>query len=380
MIPKWYPNKEDPQFGVFIQKHAKAIAIENKVVVIFAYSDEMQKEYYSSSVNQQNNLLELIITYKKNKGIFSSIVNGWRYFNAIQIGYSQTKSFFEKPDIIHSYILLRTAIIARFLSWKLKTPYVISEQWSGYATGKYSDRSFVQKKLTKCLIKNAAGLTSVSTFLKNKMHDCGLQNKNEIIIPNLIERQIEIKAKVGSTINILLVADLVDDIKNISSVIKAVAVAIKTHPNFILRIIGHGRDKEILLETARELGVLNNHVIFEGLKTNLEVYEYLTQCDFLVMNSRFETFSLICCEALSCGKPVLATRCGGPQEFITDEVGILIDVDDDKSLLKKFIFMLENYKLFDSHKIMSSVEKRFSQKRIKELFDDFYFGILNGKE
>lgn len=101
-----------------------------------------------------------------------------------------------------------------------------------------------------------------------------------------------------------------------------------------MRIIGQGKDKEMLIEIARELGVLNSNVIFEGLKSNPEVYQYLQKSDFLVMNSRFETFSLICCEALSCGKPVLATRCGGPQEFIDDEVGVLIDVDDDVQLAK----------------------------------------------
>lgn len=97
----------------------------------------------------------------------------------------------------------------------------------------------------------------------------------------------------------------------------------------------------MLMEIARGLGVLNTFVIFEGLKSNQEVYSYLLRCDFLVMNSRFETFSLICCEAMSCGKPVLATRCGGPQEFVDDKTGILIDVDDDVALEKNFRFYLK---------------------------------------
>ena len=46
MIAKWYPFKEDPQFGVFIQKHAKAIAIENKVAVLYASSNANQNESY----------------------------------------------------------------------------------------------------------------------------------------------------------------------------------------------------------------------------------------------------------------------------------------------------------------------------------------------
>ena len=128
----------------------------------------------------------------------------------------------------------------------------------------------------------------------------------------------------------------------------------------------------MLVELARELGVLNSHVIFEGLKSNPEVYTYLQNCNFLVMNSRFETFSSICCEALSCGKPVLATKCGGPQEFIDKDSGILIDVDDDQQLEHNFLLMLSNFNQFDSHNITSKVRDRFSSQTVKILYTDFF--------
>ena len=34
-LTKWYPNEEDPQLGVFVQKHAELLAKKHRVVVIY---------------------------------------------------------------------------------------------------------------------------------------------------------------------------------------------------------------------------------------------------------------------------------------------------------------------------------------------------------
>lgn len=48
----------------------------------------------------------------------------------------------------------------------------------------------------------------------------------------------------------------------------------------------------------------------------------------LVLSHR-ESFSLACLEASGCGLPVIATRCGGPQEIVQDgKTGLLCDVGD----------------------------------------------------
>jgi glycosyltransferase involved in cell wall biosynthesis len=52
----------------------------------------------------------------------------------------------------------------------------------------------------------------------------------------------------------------------------------------------------------------------------------------LVVPSRRETFSLVTAEALASGTPVVATRCGGPEEILTPETGELTDVDDPYAL------------------------------------------------
>ena len=141
---------------------------------------------------------------------------------------------------------------------------------------------------------------------------------------------------------------------------------------FQLTIIGGGRDEMKLKKLATDLNLFNKKIFFEGLKTNKEVYNFLSDCDFLLMNSRHETFSLICAEAMSCGKPVLATRCGGPEGFVTAEAGILIESDNDDQLLENFKYMLSHFKEYDSKKIIENTQKLFSMEKIVLLFHEVY--------
>jgi glycosyltransferase involved in cell wall biosynthesis len=372
MITKWYPNSEDPQLGVFIQKHARAIALENSISVLYAYGIAGQKDKFSLTVSSNSNVSEYICYFRKNTGILSSVINGIRYFRSILIAYHRAKKDQSKFDLVHAYILLRTALIGKYLSWTNKIPLVISEQWSGYATGKYNLRSSFNKWLTGYFCKSAAGLSMVSNFLQTKMHEHGLSNSNEAITSNVISKTFPSTRNESEKINVLLVADLVDEIKNISAVIKAAAKARDEGHQFVIRIIGQGPDQTTLLRLAETLKVINTTVIFEGLKTNEEVYDYLKQCDFLIMNSRFETFSLICVEAMSCSKPVLATKCGGPEEFVNESNGILIPVDDDIELFNQFLFMLKNFRRFDPDVIRKSVEDRFSEKKVAQTFSEWY--------
>jgi glycosyltransferase involved in cell wall biosynthesis len=230
--------------------------------------------------------------------------------------------------------------------------------------------------VTTFLVKRASGISSVSTFLFKRMNECGLKNSNYHVIPNIIESPVkELPTSKKNFVYILMVADLVDEIKNISGLIRAVN-SLNTTIDFQVHIIGRGPDEEHLKRIAESLGLLNRKVFFEGLKTNDEVYQFLAQCDFLVMNSRYETFSLICAEAMSCGKPVLATRCGGPNEFVQEKTGILIEPGNEEELKKNLIFMLNNYKKYNPDEIKEYIRSLFSKEKVAVSFMNFYESAL----
>lgn len=63
-----------------------------------------------------------------------------------------------------------------------------------------------------------------------------------------------------------------------------------------------------------------------------EIPWHLAGCDVLCQPSLIEPFGQSLLEAMACGRSVVATRIGGPPEFVTPEAGVLVDPLDDDSI------------------------------------------------
>ena len=65
-------------------------------------------------------------------------------------------------------------------------------------------------------------------------------------------------------------------------------------------------------------GSLANRIVFAGERRDME--RIYPAADVFVLPTAYETFSLVCMEAMACGIPVLATRVGGIEEYLKDGV------------------------------------------------------------
>jgi glycosyltransferase involved in cell wall biosynthesis len=109
-----------------------------------------------------------------------------------------------------------------------------------------------------------------------------------------------------------------------------------------LVIVGDGPDKASLerFATAR-LG--EGNVIFTGALTHAETLGVIASADVFVLNSTYEGLSHILIEAMSLGRPIIATNAGGNPELIEDKkTGLLIPVGDSEILSKKIRELLKD--------------------------------------
>jgi glycosyltransferase involved in cell wall biosynthesis len=202
------------------------------------------------------------------------------------------------------------------------------------------------------------------------------------VVPNIVDPALAHPFPQDSPlIRILVVADLVDEIKNVSAVIRAFHSLTSSQPNAILQIVGDGPDRSRLESQAGETGLLDKKIFFHGRMDNVEVYKYLSECSFLVMNSNLETFSLICAEALCCGKPVVATRCGGPEDFLSEETGMLIETGNDVQLSEAMQRMIQQFRNYEASKLKMFATDHFSADKIGKMYADIYQDLLSaGKD
>ncbi len=69
-----------------------------------------------------------------------------------------------------------------------------------------------------------------------------------------------------------------------------------------------------------------------GSVSHTRVRDWIAACDVLCQPSLAEPFGLATLEALACGRPVVATRVGGPPEFVPPGAGMLVDPEDEDAL------------------------------------------------
>jgi glycosyltransferase involved in cell wall biosynthesis len=371
-LPKWYPNMDDPQLGIFIQKHAEAVAKHCKVAVLYVVSTDKIDQKFKVEITEDGNLTTVKYYYKKAS---TSLNRLFLYLKAFKNGKAKIDELFGTPDLIHVNVLTKPAMAAR--RYYPSIPYVVTEHWSGYITGAYDSRNQIKKYYSKKAVAGAKAVTVVSDHLKEAMLARGLQN-NYHIVPNVIESSATgTGTPPEDKVIILSVADLADHTKNISGVIKCIS-NIETDFPFEYHIIGDGPDKNSLEVIAETLGVLNKKVFFLGRKDNSFVLDYMQKSHFVVVNSRFETFSMITAEALLSGIPVIATRCGGPEQFINEKTGLLIDSEAQDQLQEAIESMLHNYYKFDKNELILEVKEKYSSEAIGKQFYDIYRHILNG--
>jgi glycosyltransferase involved in cell wall biosynthesis len=70
-----------------------------------------------------------------------------------------------------------------------------------------------------------------------------------------------------------------------------------------------------------------------GRVSHDEVPAWIAACDVLCQPSFVEPFGLATLEAMASGRSVVATKIGGPREFVTPESGVLVDPEDEEALI-----------------------------------------------
>jgi glycosyltransferase involved in cell wall biosynthesis len=114
--------------------------------------------------------------------------------------------------------------------------------------------------------------------------------------------------------------------KGYEVLLRAAALLRQESPDYRFVIAGRpeGRVLENLLALRAALG-LDDVVTFAGYRE--DIGHVLGALDAYAITSHSEGFSLSTVQALAARVPVIATRCGGPEEILThEETGLLVDV------------------------------------------------------
>ena len=373
VLPKWYPGRPDPQLGDFIRKQMLAVAERHKVSVIYPCPVKDLENTYEEVLDESAGAWELRCYYRPstlNAAPLRKAVNFFLYRRTVRSGIDRLIRERGLPDLIHAHILTRPVWMAWRLSRKWGVPFVSSEQSSVHLDGTWMQKSPVARATDRFLFKQAAALTAVSPHLAAALVKADL-GTTHAVVPNVVPGMDRALTPRGPAGHFMMVADLVDRTKNVSGVLRALATARAQGHDFKLEIIGDGPDRNMLHALAEQLGI-EAQVRWHGRLAHADVLPALASTGTVIINSNFETFSVVTGEALASGKPVIATRCGGPEAFITAQNGMLIPVADDDALTQAMVRIAKDHANYAPATVRESVSHHFSPKAVADGFDAVY--------
>lgn len=279
-----------------------------------------------------------------------------------------------EPDIVHSHFINISDMASRASAGRYR--HVITEHSSLINT----DLSKRQIKQFARIYSKADAVIAVSTALCKRMNK--LFGVNPVCINNIVDTSLfklslnrQNKDNLAcDTFNFVVVANLTAN-KRIELVVSALAELIKEGKNVSLTIVGEGEMRRNIEAQIEELQLVSR-VKLTGKIDRSDLSKYLAASDCFVLASMSETFGVAYIEAMVTGLPVIATKCGGPEDFVTEENGILIERDKLSDLTSAMRYMYHHAKEYDKEKISKNIAKRFDAEAISAKLVKVYESLV----
>ncbi|MBC6801665.1 glycosyl transferase family 1, partial [Acinetobacter baumannii] len=263
--------------------------------------------------------------------------------------------------------------LAYEINKKYNIPYVITEHSSAFARGLIPDNLI--RSLSE-VVNNSSKCMAVSKefcqFLGQTFPNTVWNNIPNIVNNEFINEEFWPSSLDFKFINICFL----NKNKKVDLLIYAFAQALVLKPNLKLQIGGDGSERNYLESLVNELKI-SHAVEFLGLLSREQVKNKINEASAFILASEYETFGVVLVEALALGKPVIATKCGGPESIVNPQVGYLVEKNSVDLMADAIIKLHNNYQEFEPEKIRQYCVDHFSEKVIVNQLNQIYQKIIH---
>jgi glycosyltransferase involved in cell wall biosynthesis len=378
VLPSWYSTSDKPWLGTFFADQAVALARAGmRVGVVFVENRSLRRISFGR-------LLETHFQKESSssEGVTTLRMKGWNTLAQTLPGASVWSRLTEhlvnayvdgwgKPDVIHAHSAFWAGHAAVRAAARLRIPCVVTEHGSDFLVAPLSAR---RRRRAAEIYRSAAAVLAVSTPLLRSVNAIAQRSLGPVV-PNMVDTDfftLPPRPRPSTPFTFLSVGNLVES-KRVDLLIRAFARLFSRKSDIRLVIVGSGPREPFLRELARSVAA-PAQVEFTGPLSREEVRARMWSSNALVLPSAFETFGVVLIEALATGLPVIATRCGGPEEILTGGVGLLIDSDQESQLstaLKQVMSRSNDETILRNHAI-----EHFGNRQVVSQLINVYKNIL----
>lgn len=291
-----------------------------------------------------------------------------------------------KPKIILVDLISSETFIAPLLKLIFKIPYIATAHGSEIRRYKKRTKLFrtFDEKMKSMVIKKANFVVAVSKEIADILtRDWAIPKERVCVIGNGFDSEKICNAKTDSverksTNRLVYVGRLVPE-KDLFTLLRAMTSLSNLGNNASLDIIGDGPCFKELNQFCVESGILN--VNFLGCLSHEKVLEAISNSDIFVLSSIEEGLPIVIIEAMSLGKPVIATSVGGiPELIVSGFNGYLVPPKSIESLVNAIELILNDSVLYEtlSKNALKSVEPLLWSK-ISEKYEEILYSLISKK-
>lgn len=374
VVSRGYPSPKYKMNGIFEFDQAKALAQAGHKVILAALdlrSFRRTRKWGFESLKKDGVQIEAINVPcgRLSKGIFSEISK-----LALRMLYKKIYFKYGEPDIIHAHFIGCGYITASIFQGS-NIPLVLTEHYSGI-NRRQIDEYLV--RLGNYCYPRMDKVIAVSNCLANNIKVNF--NVNPIVIPNIVDTtkfNYSHTQKKSTMFNFVCTGSLSKN-KGMDILINAFNKEFKSNKKVNLFIYGNGPERDNLENIIQEYN-LNEQIFLMGLVDRKELAIKMAESDCFVLASKSETFGLAYVEAMAMGLPIIGTMCGGPEDYISENNGVLVPVDSVDELAVAMRNVYENIDFYNRETISNVTINEFCSQTIEKKLSEVYGNLLKTK-
>lgn len=311
-IANWYPSGKEPKRALWIKDQVELLAEVTDYDVWHVEVIEGSLRLWSYQTSEFEN--RLILSFPTKKWFLIEMLSGFLLAYLFLF-----KVRLKKYSHIHFHIAYPLLTYWHILRRIFKKPVVLSEHWSAYHYNfNISDKRKL-KPIQKIFFNPLHVITVSDALAKDIVRFSNNPNLVYSVVPNVVDHDIFYFKNLEISSDTFFMVSQWKDPKDPFVVLKVLA----TLPKYKLRIGGYGDQWNRMADLISSLG-LSERVALLGAMDKHEIAEEMNRATAFIHSSNYETFSVVCAEAISCGCPVIASKVGGIPEFVDDKNGILV--------------------------------------------------------
>lgn len=283
------------------------------------------------------------------------------------------------PDLIHAHLAYPDGLAAVEHGRKINRPVVISVH--GHDVREIPEARPQWRALVAQALAGAELVIASSGDVRERVRELGVPDECIRAIPQGVDCSLfreSTERKPGVDGWRLLYVGRFDPRKGVGVLLEAMHEIRRQRADVRLRLVGGSPVSGTAADFADEVRGLEDCVEFVDERPHEEIPALMAAADLFVLPSFYDSFGIVLVEAMACGVPVVATRCGGPEDIVVAGMGELVAVGDAGDLARGILAVVEGYGEYDRAGIRRRVVERYDYRGVAERIYGVYEEAVAG--